>query len=144
MVVTHTASCLRYVLHSTLVGTLHIVAEGEEGITSQTYTRILGYPSSLLLPGERLRSLGEELLPLSLCQDIHIVLSDEEVDGIIAVSPADTGHEGKVHHTGMLAQPPYISLVSCQACAVDTALLSSTDAYGLSALHIAHCCSECT
>ena len=40
MVVTHTASCLRYVLHSTLVGTLHIVTEGEEGITSQTYTRI--------------------------------------------------------------------------------------------------------
>ena len=34
MVVTHTASCLRYVLHSTLVGTLHIVTEGEEGITS--------------------------------------------------------------------------------------------------------------
>ena len=38
----------------------------------------------------------------------------------------------------MLAQPPDISLVTSQTCAVDTALLTSSDTNGLTVLYIAY------
>ena len=44
MVVAYAATSLGNILHATLMGTLDIVAKGEEGITTQTYLGVLGNP----------------------------------------------------------------------------------------------------
>ena len=45
MVVANRATCLGYELHAALMGTLNIVAEGEEGIRTKGYLRVLGNPA---------------------------------------------------------------------------------------------------
>ena len=66
-----------------------------------------------------------------------MVVRDIDIDGVVTVGPADTIDERQCHHLRMLAQPPDISLVSCQTGTVDTTLLTSTDTDGLSVLDIA-------
>ena len=138
MVVAHAATCLCHILHTALVGTLYVVAEGEEGIAAQTHAGVLCQPLLHLLLGERFGALGEELLPFAVAQNVLALGTDVDVNGIVAVGTTYAGHKGKVHHLGVLAQPPDVGLVACQASAVDTALLAGTDADGLSVLHVAH------
>ena len=138
MVIANTAARLRHILHAALVCPLDIVAEGEEGVTAQTYALVLRYPGCLLLTRQRLGALGEELLPGAIGQHIVVVVGDIDVNGIVAVSTADAGHERQGHHLRMLAQPPDVSLLTGQTCAMDAALLSGTDADSLTILDIAH------
>ena len=67
-----------------------------------------------------------------------MVLRDVNVDGVVAVGAADAVNEREVHHLRVLAQPPDVCLVACEACAVDAALLSGADADSLSVLHVAY------
>ena len=67
-----------------------------------------------------------------------MVLRDVYVDGVVAVSATDVVHEGKIHHLRVLAKPPDVSLVTCETCAVDAALLSGTDADGLAVLYVTY------
>ena len=50
-------------LHTTLMGTLNVVAEGEEGIGAEGYLRVLGNPGFLLFHRQHLGLSLEELLP---------------------------------------------------------------------------------
>ena len=63
MVVADGATGLGDVLDPTLVGTLDIVAEGEEGVGAEGYAGVLGNPGALLFQGQHGGLLGEELLP---------------------------------------------------------------------------------
>ena len=138
MVVANRAASLSNVLYATLVGTLNIVAEGEEGIRAESHLGVLGYPLLLLCHRQYLRLLGEELLPSTVAQYVVVlVLRDIDIDGVVAVSTTDAFLEGQVHHFRMLAQPPDVSLVTCQTCTVDTALLTSTDTDSLTVLDVA-------
>ena len=128
MVVTHAAASLSNVLYATLVGTLNVVTEGEEGIRAESHLGVLGYPLLLLCHRQYLRLLREELLPSTIAQHVVVlVLRDVYIDGVVAVSTTDTLLEGQCHHFRMLAQPPDVSLVASQTRTVDTALLTSTD-----------------
>ena len=49
MVVADAAASLSNELYATLVGTLDVVTEGEEGIRAESYLRILSYPCFFLL-----------------------------------------------------------------------------------------------
>ena len=95
VVVADAAAGLCDVLHTALVCALHVVAEGEESIAAQTDGRVLLNPGLLLLAAERLGFLGEELLPFSFGKDVHVVVADVDVDGVVAVGAANARHEGQ-------------------------------------------------
>ena len=114
IVVTNRAAGLCYVLDTALVGTLYVVAEREEGVAAEAYACVLGYPCLLLLHGEHLRLLLEELLPCALCQHVVVLLADVNVDCVVAVGTAYAVNERQVHHLRVLAQPPDVGLVACQ------------------------------
>ena len=143
VVVADAAACLGNVLNAALVGALHVVAEGEEGIAAQADTCILCYPGLLLFATEGLWLLGEELLPLAFGKDIHVVIADIDINRVVAVCATDAGDEGQGHHLRVLAEPPDVGLAACQTCAVDAALLTGSDADGLSVLHIANAVGLC-
>ena len=67
-----------------------------------------------------------------------MVLRDVYVDGVVAVGATDAVNERKVHHFRVLTQPPDVCLVASEACAVDAALLTGTDADSLTVLHVAY------
>ena len=138
MVVADATACLGNVLHSTLVSTLYVVAKGEESIGAEAYTGILGYPFLLLLTGQRLGAGDEELLPCAVAEHVVVIIRDIHVDSIIAVGTANLLNPRKIEHTGMLAQPPNVSLVAGKAGTVNAALLTGTDADGLTVLDIAN------
>ena len=137
IVVANAAAGLCNVFHATLVGTLDVVAEGEEGIGTETYLRVLGNPRFLFLAGEGFGLCLEELLPGAVAENIIVVVGDIYIDGVVTVGTADIVDKGEVHHFRMLAEPPDVGFVTGQAGAVDTALLSGTDTDGLSVLHVA-------
>ena len=123
MVISHRSTRLGYILHATLVSTLNVVTKWEECIRSKCYICILVKPSSLLLCCKYVRLYLEELLPLALSENVHVVVADVEVDGVVAVSAADTVNELKSHYLGGLSEIPVVSLGSCKPRAVDTRLL---------------------
>ena len=120
------------------MSTLDVVAEREESVRTESHTAVLCYPCLLLLHCEHLGLLLEEHLPCSVTQNVVMVLRDIYVDGVVAVSATDVVHEGKIHHLRVLAKPPDVSLVACEACAVNAALLSGTDADGLTVLYVTY------
>ena len=127
MVIANATTCLSDILHATLVGTLNIVAEGEEGITAQTYLGVLGNPLFLLGQGQHLGLLREELLPSTVAQYVVVlVFRDIYINGVVAVGTTDTLLERQGEHFGVLAQPPDVGLLTCQTGTVDTALLTGT------------------
>ena len=103
VVVAYAAASLCHVLYAALVGTLDVVAKGEESIAAQANACVLGYPSGFLLACQRLRTLGEELLPSAVGQHVVVVVADIDIDGVVAVGAADARHEGQAHHFRVLA-----------------------------------------
>ena len=74
MIIAYRATSLCNVLHTTLVGTLDIVAEGEESITAQAHLCVLGNPFLFLCQSQHLRLLGEELLPSAITQYVIVLV----------------------------------------------------------------------
>ena len=143
IVVAHGTSGLGNELHSTLVGALDIVAKGEEGVAAKCHTSVAGNPLLFLLTAQWLGAGGEELLPCALAQYVVVIIADIHVDGVVAVGTADAIDKWKTHHFRVLAKPPDVGLVACEACAMDAALLSGTDSDGLSVFHIAYAVALC-
>ena len=112
IVVANAAAGLCNVFHATLVGTLDVVAEGEEGIGTETYLRVLGNPCFLFLAGEGFGLCLEELLPGAVAENIIVVVGDIYVDGVVTVGTADIVDKGEVHHFRMLAEPPDVGFVT--------------------------------
>ena len=137
MVVAHGTASLSHVGHTAAVGTLDVVAEGEEGVRAQRDAPVEGDPFLFLSTSEHFGFFGEVLLPLAVGQDVHVVVRDVQVDGVVAVGAADLLHPGEVHHLRVLAQPPDVGLVTGQAGAVDAALLPGANADGLTVLDVA-------
>ena len=138
MVVADGATSLGDVLDPTLVGTLDIVAEGEEGVGAKGYAGVLGNPGALLFQGQHGGLQSEELLPGTVAKHVVVlVLRDIDIDGVVAVGTTDALLEGQGHDLRVLAQPPDVGLVAGEAGTVDAALLTSTDADGLTILDVA-------
>ena len=72
MIVADAATCLGNELHTTLMGTLDVVAEGEKGIRTKGYLRVLGNPGFLLFHRQHLGLGLKELLPGTVAQ--HVVM----------------------------------------------------------------------
>ena len=86
MVVAHAATSLSDELHTALVGTLNIVAEGEERIRAEGNFCVLGNPGLLFFHSQHLGLCLEELLPGTVAQHVVVlVLRDIHVDGVISI-----------------------------------------------------------
>ena len=143
IVVTDAAAGLCDILHAALVSTLDVVTEGEESVGAQAYVGVLGDPFLLLCTGENGWLLGEELLPCAVAQHVVVLFAEVDVDGVVAVGTTDARLERKAENLRALAQPPLIGFVTGETCAVDTALLTGTDADSLSVLDIADAVALC-
>jgi len=137
IVVADATASLRNIADATLVGTLDVVAEGEECIRAQGNIGVLGNPRLLLLTRQRLGFLGEELLPCAFLQEIFPFVGDIHIDAVVAVGAVDTLLERQRHHLRALAQPPFVGLAASESRAVDAALLTSADTNGLAILDVA-------
>ena len=73
-----------------LLGALDVVAEGEEGIRTQSHTVDGVEIGSLLLTGEGSGLLGEVLLPVAVSGNVLLVLVDVTVDDVVAVGAAES------------------------------------------------------
>jgi hypothetical protein len=138
IVVADGAASLGDVFHATLVRALDVVAEGEEGVGAESHIGVLGNPLLLLRACERLGLLSEVLLPGTVAEHVVVFLREVDVDAVVAVGAADMVFEGEAENLRALAHPPFVGLAASQACAVDTALLTGTDADGLTVLNIAY------
>ena len=138
VVVADGAAGLCDVFDAAAVCALDIVAEGEEGVGAQGHVGVACKPCFLFFSCEDSGLLGEEGLPLAVIENVHVFLSDIEVDSVVAVRAADAFFEGKVEDLGALAQIPVVGLLTGKACAVDTGLLAGADADGLAALDEAY------
>ena len=96
VVVTDRSARLGDILYAALVGTLDIVAEREEGIGAESHILHLIEPCAFLLLCEYRRLLSEDLLPLTLSENIHILVPDINVDGVVAVRTFDIVDKRKV------------------------------------------------
>ena len=143
MVVADAASGLCDILHTALVSPLDVVTEGEKRIRTERHLCVLSNPCLLFLARERLGLLGEELFPDAILQHIFVFVADIDIDGIVAVGPANVFLEWQRHHLRALAQPPLVGLAARQTGAMDAALLTGSDADGLPVFHVAHRVALC-
>ena len=133
VIVADRAAGLRDVLHAALVRSFDVVAEREERVRAKGNALHRVEPCALLLAGENSGLYLEELLPLALSENVHVVVADVEVDGVVAVSAADTVNELKSHYLGGLSEIPVVSLGSSKTRAVDSGLLTCADTDRLTA-----------
>ena len=94
VVVAYASARLCHVGHATAVGTLDVVADGEECIAAKAHAMQFTQPLVAFLWCERSRPMGEELLPGSVAQHVVGISTKEEVDGVVAVGTAYAGNKG--------------------------------------------------
>ena len=138
MVVTNTSTSLCYIFYTTLIRTLNVVAKWEESIRTECNTCVLSNPLLAFFTCQRLWTFCEELLPYTILQYIFILIRDVDIDCVISISTANILLKWEVYHLWTLAQPPFVSLATCQASTMDAALLSSSNTNRLSVLDIAN------
>ena len=120
------------------MGTLDVVAEGEECVRTQAHSRVTGYPFLLFLQSEHFRLLRKELLPYAVGKHVVVVFRNVNVNGIVTVGTTNSLHKRQGHHLRMLTEPPDVGLLTGKTGAVNAALLSGTNADGLAVLDIAY------
>ena len=119
-VVTDRAARLCDVAYAALVGTFNIVSEREERIGTERNAADCVKVGSDFLGGERLRTLGEILLPVALGADVLLVLVDVAVDDVVTLRSAECVKERKIEHLVALTEEPCVRLAACETGAVDS------------------------
>ena len=96
VVVADRAARLGDVAHAALVGALDIVAEGEESVGAKRNAALTGESLLLFFAGQGRGTFGKELLPGAVREDVHRVVRQIDVDGVVPVGPADVLHKGEM------------------------------------------------
>ena len=96
VVVTDRSARLCDIFYAALVCALDIVAEREEGVRSESHILHLVEPCALLFFREYRRLLREDFLPFAVSKNIHVLVSDVNVDGIVAVRTFDLVDKRKI------------------------------------------------
>ena len=115
---------------------LDVVTEWEESVGTACESVLCGDPCLLLFICKDFRFLPEPLLPFTFTKYIVIVRRHVDVDGIVAVRTVYALHEFEPHDLRVLSQQPVVRFLSCEAGAVDAALLTGSDAYRLAVLYV--------
>ncbi len=130
-VVTNRSARLCDVLNSALVRALNVVAERGRRHRNQGYALHLVEPCTFLFSCEDFRFYFEDLLPCAVCENIHVLLADVNVDRIVTVCAADAVYELQIQHLRALTQKPVVGFLSGKTGAVHTGLLACADTDGL-------------
>ena len=88
VVIANGSARLRDIFHAALMCTLDIVTEREERVRAQCHVGHLIQPCTLLLLSEYRRFYLKGLLPYAVSQHIHVLVTDVNVNGVIAVCTA--------------------------------------------------------
>ena len=96
VIVTDRSARLRDILYAALVGTFDIVAEWEEGVRAESHILHLVEPCAFFLFCEYRRFFGEYFLPLTVCENIHILVPDINVNGVVTIRTFDLVDKRKV------------------------------------------------
>ena len=128
LVVPDGAAGLGDVLHAGLIGPLHVVAKGEEGVRAEGDPLQLCDPGGLVVGSQGLGTDGENALP-GVVVGKEGGVGDVLVNGVVPVRAADAVDEGQGQDLGVLAQR--CSLLKCMA-------------YAYRVSYAAHCCSICS
>ena len=124
IVIADGAAGLGNVGNAALVGALDVVPEGEEGIGTEGNSLGCLQPFLFFLAGEDGRLFREDPLPVICPEEIHALVGDVDINGVVPVRTAHILAEGQGKDLRALAEIPYIRLVSRKARAVDAGLLS--------------------
>ena len=114
---------------------LNVVAEGEEGIGTKGNAGQLIQPCAFFFSRKNGRLLCENLLPGAVRADIHIFLTDVNIDGVVSLCPLDILAEGQVQNLRALTKEPVVCFLTCQTGTVYTGLLACAHADGLSVFY---------
>lgn len=123
----YTATGCSEILDPTPERTMNIVGEWEERVARARDAAQLLCVRRLLFLGEGLRNAVEQTLPLLLLSAFEYLSTNEEVDPVCLLGTLDALLERKSKYSRMVAEPPEVRFVSCEARAVDTRLLAGTD-----------------
>jgi len=122
------------IFHAAFLSTVNVVAEREERVRSERYIAVLVQPCSLFFRSKSGRFFCEVIFPLAVADNIHPVFADVIIDGVVSVRTSDILFERQVHYLRRLTEEPFVGLAARKSCAVDSGLLSGTDADSLTAL----------
>ena len=118
MIVPDRSARLGNVSHTALFSSLDVVAEWEESVRTKANACVLCKPFLLFSLSEHLRLYLECVLPYALSQYIIMLVRNVNVDSVISVRTSYVVNELKSQNLWVLSEPPDVSLVSCQSCAV--------------------------
>ena len=133
-VVSYRSTRLSDIANTRSVSALDVVRKREECIGRESDVLKSSKPFVSLFSGNGSGPLGKVVLPDTVSADILFAAVDVAIDHIVAVRTAQVGTELEVQRLGVLTQEPGIGLGTCQAGAVDTALLTGTDTNSLSVI----------
>ena len=126
------------ILNAASVSALYIITEGEERVGTEG-NAVDGCKVSLdLLVGKRLGLYGEVLLPVAVSTYVILVAVDVSVYNVISVGSAESVLKGQGKHLFMLTKEPGIRLLTCKTGAVDSGLLTCTNADSLTVYRVAN------
>ena len=115
------------ILYAAPPRSMHVIREGEEGITRTCGLIQLLPPLLPLFFTQRLRDTFEKTFPARLLGTLEDLAADVEVDGVRLVRALSTFFEREGKDLWMMPEPPQVGFRSGQAGAVDTRLLSGSD-----------------
>ena len=130
-VVADRAARLGNVANAASVRSFDVVVKREESVRTKRYAldRVKILPCFGIC--KRLGLSCKVLLPNAVRADVLLVLVDVAIYYIVAVGSAYCGLKGQVQNFFVLAQEPSVCLAACKPCAVDSRLLTSTNADSL-------------
>ena len=115
MIITYRTSCLRLCnLHHSCA---HVQYCHRMEKTHQNPAQHLSMyqPRTFLLTSQNLRLFSKELLPNTIGQYIFVIITDIDINCIVAVGTSYFLHPRQIQHFRMLAQVPNIGLIARQA-----------------------------
>ena len=119
IVIANRSAALGDVGNAALMCTFDVVTEGEESVRTECYARRRLEPLGFFVGQEYRRFLREDAFPFVRSEEIHALVGQVDVDGIVAVGAAHVALEGKGESLRALSQIPNIGLVSREARAMD-------------------------
>ena len=117
---------------------LNVVAEREERVAAERNAVAGGEERLCLFIGERSGLNLEIFLPDAFCADILFIFIDVTVNNIVSVGALDIVSERQVENFLVLTEEPGVRLCAGESCAVNSRLLTCSDADCLTVNSIAN------
>ena len=96
MIITNGAARLRHIFHAALMRPLDIVPEREKCVRTEGDIRIFIQPCTLFLRRKNSGLFRKRMFSRAVCEQIHILIPDVQVNRIVAVRTPDAAFKWKL------------------------------------------------